>query len=160
MFMTSHAAHDGGSAPSSLHTPHDEDADFPSTLLTRPVLVVEDEVMIAWMVESLLEDMGFSSISIASSGEEAISMASRLPPALVVSDINLGTRGMDGIAAAAAMRKAWNPLVMFVTGHAGQSEVSRIASDVPGAVILRKPVVLEELRGGIRRLAAALFRRN
>lgn len=133
-------------------------APLPSELLVRPVLVVEDEVMIAWMIESLLEDMGFSSVTIVSSGEDAVAAAVRLHPALLVSDINLGSRGMDGIAAAVAISAVEDPMILFVTAHAGSGEVGRIGASVPGALVLRKPVERAELARAVASLAAGFLR--
>ncbi|WP_457349089.1 response regulator [Sphingomonas sp. UYP23] len=116
--------------------------------LETPVLIVEDEAMIAWMLESLLEDMGFISIAVASSGEDAVAEAARVRPGLVISDINLGQLGLDGIDAAAAIlgTTATATAIVFVTGHAGREERERIARDVPGAHVLRKPIAVEALR--------------
>ena len=111
-----------------------------------PVLIVEDEAMIAWMIESLLEDMGFTSISVASSGEDAIAKASSIHPGLVISDINLGQGGLDGIDAAKAILDLTAAPVVFVTGYAGPGERERISRHVPGAHVLRKPITVDVLR--------------
>ncbi len=118
-------------------------------LLATPVLVVEDEAMIAWMMENLLEDMGFTAISIAATGEEAIEQAARLSPGLVISDINLGQNGMDGVDAAVAIRKDADLSIVFITGYASAEARDRIARDLPGAHLLRKPVDVEDLRRAI-----------
>ena len=111
-----------------------------------PVLIVEDEAMIAWMIESLLEDMGFTSISVASNGEDAIAKAASLRPGLVISDINLGQGGLDGIDAAKAILGLTAASVVFVTGYAGLGERERIARDVPEAHVLPKPITADILR--------------
>lgn len=111
-----------------------------AALLAAPVLIVEDEAMIAWTMESLLEDLGFTRISIAPSGEAAIEEARRLAPQLVVSDINLGPRRMDGVAAVIAILADAAPAVVFVTGYADEAAQARIRFHVPGAVVLAKPV--------------------
>jgi CheY-like chemotaxis protein len=95
--------------------------DLPATLLESPVLIVEDEAMIAWTVESLLEELGFTRIAIAASGETAIAEAARVAPQLIVSDINLGPARMDGVAAAIEMVARAAAAVVFVTGHASAS---------------------------------------
>ena len=104
--------------------------------------------MIAWMIESLLKDMGFASVAIAGTGQQAILLAEDMPPGLIVTDINLGT-GIDGIAAAAAIRTARAVPVIFITGHASEEAHARIESDVPGAAVLRKPVLEAELRTAV-----------
>ena len=56
---------------------------LPAELLAMPVLIIEDEGMIAWMLESLLEDMGFETLVVVASGEEALEAARREPPGLI-----------------------------------------------------------------------------
>lgn len=128
--------------------------DLPAALLAAPVLIVEDEAMIAWTMESLLEDMGFTCIAIAASGEAALAQSAEVAPRLIVSDINLGPAGMDGVAAAIAMLARVAASVVFVTGYASVQARARIACEVPGAVVLAKPVSPDELRHAIRRATA------
>ena len=118
-----------------------------STTLAQPVLIIEDEAIIAWMLESLLEEMGFSQIEIASSGADAIKQAKLTAPALILSDINLGAGEMDGIAATATV--AGTASVVFMTAFASAEARQRIARDIPGAVLLRKPVEQADLRKAI-----------
>ncbi|ATY33813.1 response regulator [Sphingomonas psychrotolerans] len=118
--------------------------------LDTPLLVVEDEAMIAWMVETMLEEMGFRSIAIAATGDQAIALAGSTPPGLIVTDINLGP-GLDGIAAAAAIRAERPAPVIFITGYAGAEAYARIQGEVPGAALLRKPVLVVELRLAVTR---------
>ena len=128
--------------------------DLPDALLDAPVLIVEDEAMIAWTTESLLADMGFTRIAIAASGEAAIAQAERMAPRLIVSDINLGPARMDGVAAAVAVLSRAAASVVFVTGHASAESRGRIDREVPGAVVLTKPVGPDELRRAIGRATA------
>ena len=112
------------------------------------VLVIEDEMMIAWMLETLLEDMGFQTIMLAASGEEALSLAARDRPGLVISDINLGA-GLDGVEAVATLHEAGSLPTLFVSGHVDDEARSRIILRMPCASVLRKPVQPEELRATI-----------
>ena len=118
-------------------------------LLVQPVLIVEDEAMIAWTVETMLEELGFTQIMIAPSGEAAIEQARRVPPRLLVSDINLGPQRMDGVAAAVAILAAATASVVFVTGNATGEARRRIGAALPGAVLLAKPVGVTDLARGI-----------
>ncbi len=141
-----------GDGPVPPGLPSDGTDPLPRAILERPVLIIEDEAMIAWTLESLLEDMGFVSITIAGRGEEAIAAAARLQPGLIVSDINLGVRGMDG-AATIAIRQARVIPVLFITGHAGADATARIGRDLPDALILRKPVAKADLQRAVVRLS-------
>lgn len=122
----------------------------PSTELARvPVLVIEDEAMIAWMLESMLEDMGFETITLASSAVEAAEAAERRTPELVISDINLGP-GADGIEAVGAIRNTCSPAVVFVSAYIDESARSRISEQIAGARIISKPVSSDGLSVVIR----------
>ena len=112
------------------------------------ILIIEDEVMIAWMLSSMIEEMGFTNIEIACSADEARAMASRAAPDLIVSDINLG-KGADGIEAAAEIGHAGVIPVLFVTAYADDSVRARIADAVPTAQLLRKPIESDVLRRAI-----------
>ena len=124
--------------------------DGPSPALARvPVLVIEDEAMIAWMLESLLEDMGFEAITLASNAAEAIAAAARRTPELVISDINLGA-GADGIDAVGAIRRTCSPAVVFVSAYIDANARTRIAEQVAGARILSKPLGGDDLAAVVR----------
>ena len=122
----------------------------PSPALARvPVLVIEDEAMIAWMLESLLEDMGFEAITLASNAMEAVAAVERQTPELVISDINLGP-GADGIEAVGAILDTCRPAVVFVSAYIDENARSRITQQVADARILSKPLSGDELSAVIR----------
>lgn len=54
------------------------------------VLIVEDELMVAWHLESMLEEAGHQVVAIAPSAEAAQAEFRRLQPDLVCMDVNLG----------------------------------------------------------------------
>jgi CheY-like chemotaxis protein len=114
-----------------------------------PVLVIEDEAMIAWMLESLLEDMGFETITLASDAIEAAAAAERRAPELVISDIHLGP-GADGIEAVRAIRHRCSPAVVFVSAYINESARSRISEQVADARILSKPLSGDGLSVAVR----------
>src|SRR4051812_3045933 len=67
-----------------------------------PILVVEDDYLVALQVEAALTEAGFALAGTAASGEAAIAMATSLRPALVLMDIRLAGK-MDGVDAALAL---------------------------------------------------------
>ncbi len=122
----------------------------PSPALARiPVLVLEDEAMIAWMLESMLEDMGFETITLASSATEAAAAAEQRTPELIISDINLGP-GADGIEAVAAICQKCSPSVVFVSAFIDESARSRISDQIAHAHFLSKPLIGDGLAAVIR----------
>ena len=67
------------------------------------ILIVEDEAIVAMDLRLHLQDLGYAVSGLASTGEEAVAMAARTRPSLVLMDISLGA-GMDGIEAAHHMQ--------------------------------------------------------
>lgn len=123
-------------------------------VFATPILVVEDESMIAWMLEDVLLEAGFTSIELASTGEDAEQSAASDRPGLIISDVNLG-RGKDGIAAARVIRDDIGPIPrIFVTAYADDAIRDRLAVELPGAQLLRKPVVAAALIGAVMRALA------
>lgn len=106
------------------------------------ILIVEDEVMIAWMLESILEDLGFADIEMAATGAQARAAAARGRPGLILSDVNLGG-GPDGIDTAIEIARSDAVPVIFVTAYADQAIRARIDRELPGARLLRKPLQTE-----------------
>ena len=84
--------------------------------LSARVLIIEDEPIIALDIQDLLEGCGHSVVGIAASEQEAVEMARRNPPTLVLADLNLGAGG-DGAAAVARILNHVSVPVIFVTAH-------------------------------------------
>lgn len=112
----------------------------------RRVLVVEDEVMIAMMVEQMLAEIGYEMVGPGLRLDQAVSLAETEAMDAAVLDVNLG--GERSFAVAEVLRRRGVPFV-FATGYgsAGLTEAYR------GAVVLRKPFDLSELE---RALSAVL----
>ncbi|NVD43500.1 response regulator [Qipengyuania atrilutea] len=117
-------------------------------LLETEVLIVEDEMIIAWQMRDLLEDMGFSSVRTAGTYSEAITAAETLAPSLLICDVNLGS-GPDGIATAADIARMTSIKPIFVTGYAGEQINARVEAFDPRAKLLRKPIQAKSLRAAI-----------
>lgn len=88
----------------------------------KHVLIVEDNERNLKLVRDLLEVKGYRVVT-ATSAEEALPLAQRDPPDLVVMDI--GLPGMDGIAALGALRadaRTRHVPVIAVTASVMQTE--------------------------------------
>ncbi len=127
---------------------------LPSRFLDAAVLVVEDEVLIGMMLASLLQDMGFSSITIAANGEQALRAADAKDFGLIVSDIILEHSKLNGIDIVVSLMQRKPVPVVFITAHAGVAELQRIAAETPRAAVLRKPVAYRELHNSIAALVS------
>lgn len=121
-------------------------------LLGTPILIIEDEAVIAWTLESLFDDLGFTQVALAPDAAAAIAAANSQPPGLIVSDINLGP-GPDGVEAVAEITRVTPVPTIFVTGYASEAARLRIDAAITGAEVLRKPVQFDDLQ---RAVVAAL----
>ncbi len=80
------------------------------------VLIIEDEPIIALDIQELVERCGHSVVGIAATEQEAVEIARRSPPTLVLADINLGAGGDGANAVARILRHVAVP-VIFVTAY-------------------------------------------
>lgn len=80
------------------------------------VLIIEDEPIIAMDIEELVLGCGHRVIGVAASEDEALQIAERHRPGLILADINLGTGGDGSAAVQRIMRRYYAP-VIFVTAY-------------------------------------------
>ncbi len=113
-----------------------------------PILVVEDDFLIASQAEVALQDAGFTLIGVAASAEEAIRLATVHRPALVIMDIRLAGQ-RDGVDAAIELFTEHGIRSIFATAHTDQSVIQRAAAANPIAW-LQKPYSTESLVGAVR----------
>lgn len=80
------------------------------------VLIIEDEPIIAMDLEELVESCGHNVVGTAGSEDEAVELARRTKPTLILADINLGAGG-DGTNAVATILRTHYAPVIFVTAY-------------------------------------------
>ncbi len=80
------------------------------------VLIIEDEPIIAMDLEELVQSCGHRVVGVAASEAEAIAIAKRTRPGLILADINLGLGG-DGTNAVSAILASHYAPVIFVTAY-------------------------------------------
>lgn len=112
------------------------------------ILVVEDEIIIAKEIQNSLRDLGYPSISIAMSGEEAIKRALEIHPALILMDIMLQGH-IDGIQAAEHIREHFDVPIIYLTAYSDDKTLERAKKTEPSGYIL-KPFEETELRTTIK----------
>lgn len=122
---------------------------LPERITAQPVLVIEDEALLAWMLESLLEDLGFTDIVMAANGDDALRKLAGRRPGAIVSDINLGVDVPDGIDAVGMLPGPAGMPVVFVTAYANGANRARIAEAFPRSAIVAKPVAFETLESAL-----------
>lgn len=114
----------------------------------KRVLIAEDELLVAWHLESLVRDQQLEVCGLVPDGQGAVEQADDLEADLVLMDIRLAGQ-MDGIEAARRIRESRGTPIIFITAHGDPATRAHIERVVPGAPVLAKPVTGERLRAAI-----------
>jgi len=116
-------------------------------MTTKRIMVVEDDVIIASLIESRLKKIGYAVSGIFDTGEDAITGAAEQKPDLVLMDISL--RGeIDGIDAASEISSCLDIPCVFLTSYSDRDTIERAKATEPDGFIL-KPFTDEALRSTI-----------
>ena len=99
------------------------------------VLIIEDEPIIAMDIEELVQSCGHRVVGVATTERDAVEIARRTRPGLILADINLGAGG-DGAAAVARILQSHPAPVIFVTAY---PERLLTGEDVEPAFVITKP---------------------
>ena len=140
LWLAAAAAH-GGDSP-------DGQGDHPA-LQARSlrVLVVEDEFFISLHTKGLLHALGHVVVAVAVSADQAINIAEREQPDVVLMDIRLlGSR--DGIDAAEEIDRRFGIPSLFVTANSDPQTRQR-AANASALGLLVKPLTKERLKMGL-----------
>ena len=114
------------------------------------VLLVEDEALIAFNLELLVEELGFTVAGMAPDARRARELAEACPPDLAIVDVNL-LDGRTGLDVAAHLASAFGTVVVIATGNADGIE--------PGGsifAVVRKPYTDDALARVMRKAADAV----
>jgi CheY-like chemotaxis protein len=112
------------------------------------VLVVEDESMVAMMIEDMLTDLGHQVVATSGNLSNASKLVLNANADLAILDVNLNGEETYPIAASLASRKI--PFI-FATGYGS----SGIKSEWSGVPVLQKPFQARELAEAITRAMPA-----
>jgi signal transduction histidine kinase len=121
--------------------------------MSESILVVEDEEITALDIKNRLQDLGYLVPAAASSGEEAIFLANKLKPNLVLMDIIL-KKEMDGIVAAQHISTQHHIPVVFLTAYSDEDTLNRAKLSAPYGYIT-KPFETKDLQVAV---TLALFK--
>jgi PAS domain S-box-containing protein len=107
-----------------------------SKVQSARILVVEDERIVARGLGKQLTALGYEVVGSVPSGEEAVQQAGELEVDLVLMDINL-EGPMDGVAAAAIVRKQFRLPVVYLTAYSNMEILERAKVTEPFGYILK-----------------------
>ncbi len=111
------------------------------------ILIVEDERIVSREIFLRLQSLGYEPTGRAATGEQALAMAEKQRPDLVLMDIRLQGE-MDGIAAACALRARFHIPVVFLTAYSEDDTLERAKLAEPYGYLL-KPFDDRELKSTI-----------
>lgn len=113
------------------------------------LLLVEDEAMVAMMLEDMLSDFGCEVVGLADNVPEALALAHDAAAALgaAILDVNVGGQSIYPVAE--ALKEKGVPFV-FITGY----EAADIDDRFAGAPTVQKPFSPPTLRDTLARIVA------
>jgi response regulator NasT len=110
------------------------------------ILLAEDEVVVAEGLARMLQGLGHQVLARAGSGREAVRLAGRLSPDVILMDIKMPD--LDGLAAAREIMGASPGPIVFLTGHA-ERELLSGALECGALGYLLKPVAATQLEAAL-----------
>ena len=117
------------------------------------VLIAEDEALIRLDLAEMLRDEGYEVVGEAGDGQEAVELAEKLNPDLVIMDVKMPRR--DGISAAAEIASKRIAPIVVLTAFSQRDLVER-ARDAGAMAYLVKPFSINDLIPAIE-LAVSRF---
>lgn len=117
---------------------------FPIEKISAPVLVLEDNFIIAKEMKDQLREFGVLDIEVFANVEDALAFIATDQVALAILDVNLG-KSANSSPVAEALLDSGIPFI-FVTGYGNTSQIGSRFDDVP---LMTKPVSASELQSVI-----------
>jgi len=106
--------------------------------MTRHALIIEDEILIAYEVQEVLERLGFDSFDLAASPREALAYATSHRPSLITADVRI--EGGTGLDAVRAITAAMGDIpVVYVTANADMLRREQVEA------VVEKPIAWSAL---------------
>lgn len=109
----------------------------------KKVLIVEDEMIIAMLIERMVIKLGHEVIAKVSKGEEAIEVAFKQEPDLILMDIRLKGE-INGIEAMCRIQEKRSVPVIYISGNSDLAHKKKIES-TEYVDFLSKPITESDL---------------
>lgn len=108
------------------------------------ILIVEDEVITGMCLKKNLEKLGYEVGKPVVSGEDAVIIALKEKPSVILMDINL-IGEMDGVEAVEMINKQENIPVIYTTGYSN-IEIKERAMKTQPLAYLEKPININDIK--------------
>lgn len=100
------------------------------------ILIVEDEAIVARDIAEQLALLGYEAVARTPRGEQAVELAERLRPDLVLMDVRLAGK-MDGVSTAETIRDRYAIPVVFLTAYADDATLERAKMAEPFGYVVK-----------------------
>lgn len=121
------------------------------------ILIVEDDFLVAFQVESALTEAGYQLVGTAASSEEAVALAIAERPTLIIMDVRLASQ-RDGVDTALELFRDHGLRCIFATAHSDE-EVRNRAKPAEPLGWLQKPYTMVSLIELVAQALATLGKR-
>lgn len=108
------------------------------------ILLVEDEFLIASLLQKNLRLVGYEVCELVGTGEEAVKRAEQEQPDFILMDIHLAGE-MDGIKAAREIHERFQIPLIFMTGYSDEERMTQTSELNPLAYLV-KPVTPDDIK--------------
>lgn len=112
------------------------------------ILIVDDDATLAMEIEEYLPTIGFHVVGVASSGSEAVKLARKLKPDLILMDIKMPGK-LNGIQAAGIIKSELGIDILFISGYADENLLDAAKLIEPLAYI-HKPFSEEQIAAALK----------
>jgi len=111
---------------------------------TFKVLIVEDEIINAKVLQNFLEDKGYVVMGVLTTGEAAVDFVAKSKPDIILMDIELDDQ-LNGIEAAEIINKNDNIPILYLTSQTEKSVVDKARETKPIGYVIKpfSPLQLE-----------------
>ncbi len=117
--------------------------------MNRSIFIIEDEGLIALMLQRYLSSQNYNILGIAKEGLKAIDRIKELDPDLIILDVNI-QGSINGVETFKIIRSFSKAPVIFLTGNSIDIITNNI--ECIGVPIFEKPVSLEDLKRSIEKI--------
>lgn len=123
--------------------------------MTKRILIIEDEAIIAAEIEDILKSEGYEVCGKANNGDKALDLFDSLQPDLALLDISI-KGSLNGIDLAKHIRSKHNFPFVFITSYSDLNTLNEVKSTMPYGYIV-KPFTENDIRSNVE---IALFKFN
>jgi CheY-like chemotaxis protein len=115
----------------------------------KRVLVIDDDASMVLLCSRLLQKAGYSTI-IARDAGQAVALAHREQPALIITDLMMPAGGGVSVLERLALSSKTSTIPILVLTGSGDAALERRATTAGALQILKKPVEPESLLSAVR----------